>query len=476
MAPPTFMTQRKYIQLISLAKKLDACKNELLRYRRGENSAPAATVPSTPIAAGGVDHIGLLIAGQNNPTNMETRLPKRQRNMRGGKRNSLKSVASEPTLRTSRSIVTPQMGRKKRHSDPTPLTKAFPREKTQNQQKIRNKGELPRGKLAKGKALGQYKPKKKKKKKLQNTTQIFPHPKGTQKSRKKKKTFCTLPKIEDSRRITSVARCSKKCVLHKQEEETEYTFRSPHSGDDQMVPVQVQAKLDVMPLVHTSQMMERHSVIASILSNSPGKKSIPLSKQRRKQQLTKPSKSAETAGEEAHHGNTTNKRQDESAPRKGAPLSKGADISRRKLTSLSRCTPQSAKHTRPQLGPSRGSLQRGISPKRPRSTVGKTVTGTQSTTKRALPSRPSLRASPLRSVRRKRQNITRNTAPKRRLLCAPATQHPCHDHQDGEKQRANRKTVKEFIRALNRSSVIICTEGHRTRPKRGRRRCFPTGV
>ncbi|GAB65388.1 hypothetical protein PCYB_061200, partial [Plasmodium cynomolgi strain B] len=253
-------------------------------------------------------------------------------------------------------------------------------------------------------------------------------------------------------------RCSKKWVLHKQEENAEYTFRSPqggnelttwegvhHSGDNQVVPVQVEAKLNLMPIVHTNQVMEGPPVIAPMLSNSPGKKkSILLSTQRGKQALTKPSKNAKTSGEEeeeAHPDSATNKRQNESAPKKGAPLSKrGVDISRRKLRSLSRRTAQSAKSIRPQPSPSRGSLQKGISPRGPRGTVGKTVGhtvgrsvgSTHSRAKRALPSRPSLRASPLRSAKRKKQNR-------------------CHDHQEGEKQKDNRKNVKEFIKALNNS-------------------------
>ncbi|ANQ07044.1 Uncharacterized protein PCOAH_00015250 [Plasmodium coatneyi] len=473
MAPPTFMTQRKYIQLISLAKKLDACKNELLRYRREEKTAAAAT----SVFAVGAGHTGLSIAAQSNPTNMERHLP-------NGKRNSLKSVTSEPTLGVTKRSVTPHAGRKKRHSDPTPLKKNISKEGTSNGQKIKEEGKLPTAQLSKGATFSEYKAKKKKKKKLQNRTQVFPHPQGTQKSRKKKKTFCTLPKSEVRKRVTSVARCSKKWVLHKQEENTQYTFRSPqgggdltawegehHSGDNQIVPVQVEAKLNLMPLVHTSQMMKHPLVIASMLKNSPRKKkSIPLSTQIAKQPLTKPSKSAKTSGGEAHPGNATNKRQNESAPKKGAPLSKGVEISRKKLRSVSRCTAQSAKRTRLQLSPSEGSLQKGISLRGQRGTVGKTIGSTHSRTKRPFPSRSSLRVSPQRRAKRKRQNVTRKTDQKRSLLHALPTQQRSHDQQDADKQMTNRKTVKEFIKALNNSSVIICTKGHKTRPKRGRRK------
>ncbi|CAA9987069.1 conserved Plasmodium protein, unknown function [Plasmodium knowlesi strain H] len=485
MAPPTFMTQRKYIQLISLAKKLDACKNELLRYRRGEKTA----VLPTSIAPVGEGYTGLSIAGQNKPTNMERRLPKSERNMAGGKRNKIKSVASEPTLGVTKRNVTPQMGRKKRHSDPTPLKKSFSKEGNSNGQNIKDEGVVPRVYLAKGATFSEYKAKKKKKKKIQNKAQISSHHKGTQNSRKKKKKFCTLPKTDFSKRITSVARCNKKWVLHK-EGNSEYTFRSPegggdlttwnrenHSGNNQMVPCQVKEKLDLMPLVHTNQVMERPPDISPMLSNSTKKKkSIPLSTERGKQPLTKPSKNERTSDLESHLANDTKKRQDEPAAKKGIPLYKGVEISRRKLRSVSRCTTQSAKHTRPQLSSSRGSLQKGISTRGACATLDKTVGNTQKRAKRVLPSRPSLRASPLRNAKRKRQSVTRKTATKRSLLHAPPTQQRYLDHQDGEKQRANRKTVKDFMKALNNSSVIICTNGHKKRPKRGRRKCLHTRV
>ncbi|KMZ94278.1 hypothetical protein PVMG_02504 [Plasmodium vivax Mauritania I] len=342
MTPPTFMTQRKYLQLISMAKKLDACKSELLRYRRGEKTAAVAATP------GAVDgHTGLPLAGQNNPTNMERRPPKGERDAARGKRNSLKSVASEPIIRTTKRSVTPQMGRKKRHSDPTPLAKSFAIEETPGAQKMKDEGGLPRRQLAKAATVGEYKAKKKKKKKLQNTTQVFPHPKGTQKSRKKKKSFSTLPKMEISKR-----------------ENDEYTFRSPHSADDQTVPAQVEAKLNLMPPVHTSRVREDPPDMPSMLSKlTEKKKSIHLPTHGAKKPLSKQSKSAKTLGEEGHPGNATNKRENESATKKGAPLSKGGDISRRKLRSVSRCTAQSAKGTRPQVSPSRGSLRKGVSPK-----------------------------------------------------------------------------------------------------------------
>ncbi|KJP86195.1 hypothetical protein AK88_04166 [Plasmodium fragile] len=420
MAPPTFMTQGKYIQLLSLAKKLHACKNELLRYKRGETSATAATC-ITPM---GGSHTGLSIATQSNPTKMERRLPKGEFYTTSEKRNSIKSVSSEPTLRTTKRSATPQPGRKKRQSDPTPLRTSFTKERIANAHKIKDEYELHIGQLAKGTTRGEYKAKKKKKKKLKSKTQVLPHNKGTQKSRKKKKkTFCTLPKHEVSKRITNIARCSKKWVLHKQEENAEYTFRSPHgaphltawegarnSGENEIVPVRVETKLQMSPLLHTSQVMEDPPVIASMRNNSSRKNnSTALSTQRGKQPRTKPSKSEKTSSEGTHPAHATNKRHNESAPKKEGPFSKGAQISRR-------------------------------------------------------------------ITKRKRQNVTRKTAPKRSILHAPPTQQRGHDYQEGEKQSANQKTVKEFIKALNNSSVIICTKGHKTRPKRSRRKCLHTKV
>ncbi|GAW79879.1 hypothetical protein PGO_060230 [Plasmodium gonderi] len=501
------ISQKKYIELINLAKKLYSCQNELLCYQREEKTMQGegdnkVTKKSLNIVTNG-EKKSLLDMSKvgNHLIKKEFKISKETLNIH-------KSATRESKRVTKIKSITINTRKNKRKRDSSHLGKTFTKhnnshlvrsiktkENGNNDSKKKEQMSILTGEEQAKRIVpppDSFKKKKKKKKNSEVTIQKFPNSKITEKKKnveiyltnttqkrkkRKKKYMCTFSKTNTNKgNIINLVKCAKNEVLQKVEpSNTHYTFNNPqnksaltdegkkpqpgskhkmghHPRHEQAITQHEQP----LPIQHisTCSKMEHPGVTTSTAAKKQcynqqkRKNQRHLSKKRRKHMNSNSNNRVMVEDEECSTVNATHKEQNPSEHKKRASkiFSKNLKNPKRKSHSTSSCKIQLAKYTQPQSRTRKGLLLNNAN-----------------RSKRKLT--PKIVSLQNQKWKEKNGRVTRNCASNQIYEFNAAKR----NRPSLDKQKDNLKSCKDLIKTLNASSVIICTKNHKKRTKKSLR-------